>query len=379
MKTSSYTTALGAVALTLSAAAAGAGGIDRSSQSVGILFEEGRYVELSMGGFAPEVSGSLGGAASGDMAGDWSSVSIAYKQAFGDKIDVALIFDQPIGADIDYPAGTPYPYSGSTATIDSNAITALMRYKLPSNFSIIGGMRALRTSGKVMLPPVVGYRMSTSTETDVGYIVGVAWEKPEIAARVALTYNSKITHDFDATETTLAPLPGLAAGTYNTAFSTNVPQSVNLEFQSGIAKDTLLFGSVRWVDWSDFVIRPTTYVGAINGLVTAGAIPAGTNRNLVDYNKSTITYTLGLGRKFNETWSGAVIASYEPQGNSPTGNLGPHDGMAALGVAATWKHENVKVTGMVRYVSIGDATTQQGARFSGNSGWGAGVRVGISF
>ncbi|SOC04655.1 outer membrane protein transport protein [Phaeovulum vinaykumarii] len=221
--------------------------------------------------------------------------------------------------------------------------------------------------------------MSTSTETDVGYIVGVAWEKPEIAARVALTYNSKITHDFDATETTLAPLPGLAAGTYNTAFSTNVPQSVNLEFQSGIAKDTLLFGSVRWVDWSDFVIRPTTYVGAINGLVTAGAIPAGTNRNLVDYNKSTITYTLGLGRKFNETWSGAVIASYEPQGNSPTGNLGPHDGMAALGVAATWKHENVKVTGMVRYVSIGDATTQQGARFSGNSGWGAGVRVGISF
>ena len=29
------------------------------------------------------------------------------------------------------------------------------------------------------------------------------------------------------------------------------PQSVNLDFQTGIAKDTLLFGQIRWVDWSN--------------------------------------------------------------------------------------------------------------------------------
>jgi len=37
------------------------------------------------------------------------------------------------------------------------------------------------------------------------------------------------------------------------------PQSVNLEFQTGIAKVTLLFGSVRWVDWTAFNIFPADF------------------------------------------------------------------------------------------------------------------------
>ncbi|MDR0068382.1 transporter, partial [Acinetobacter sp. 11520] len=34
------------------------------------------------------------------------------------------------------------------------------------------------------------------------------------------------------------------------------PQSVNLDFQTGIMANTVAFANVRWVNWKDFAIRP---------------------------------------------------------------------------------------------------------------------------
>lgn len=357
-----------ASALALGATAATAGGIERSTQSVGILFEKGNYVELSFGGFNPDVSGSVGGGAllSGDMAASYGSLSFGYKRALTDQLDFALIYDQAIGADVDYPLGTGYPIAGSTAEIDSHTLTALLRYKLPQNISLIGGVRALRTEGTAsLLPATAQYELRAGPETDLGYVLGVAWEKPEIAARVALTYNSSITHDFAAQEASV-----FTGGAFiNTTFTTEVPESVNLEFQTGVAKDTLLFGSVRWVDWKAFDITPDHYA---NGL-GQGA--------LVDYTENVTTYTLGLGRKFTENWSGAVILGYEKHTGTPTGNLGPTDGFKSVGLAATYTRDNMKITGGLRYVDIGNATTNPpiSGSFKDNSGWGAGIRVGYSF
>ncbi|WP_245909687.1 OmpP1/FadL family transporter [Rhodobacter viridis] len=361
-----------ASALALGATAATAGGIERSSQSTAILFEKGNYAEFNVGGFRPEVSGSVAGGLvnSGDMAGDYGTYSFGYKRALNEKIDFALVFENAIGANVDYAAGTLYPISGSTATIDNMSLTAMMRYKLPQNVSMIGGVRALRTNGVVSLPAVASYQMSSSTETDFGYLVGVAWEKPEIAARVALTYNSKITHDFDANENFVHPLAGPLS--FDTTFSTTIPESVNLEFQTGVAKDTLVFGSVRWVHWKQFEISPEIYTS-----------PAFLDQDpLVAYKSNTTTYSLGVGRKFNDKWSGAVVLGYEGSSGQTTGNLGPTDGFRSIAIAGTYQaSDNVKVTCGVRYVDIGDATTNApvSGKFSDNSGWGAGVRVGITF
>ncbi|OWY06789.1 outer membrane protein transport protein [Thioclava sp. IC9] len=354
------------VALAIGAGAAHAGGVERSTQSVGILFEQGNYGEVSFGAFNPDVSGTVGGGAlkSGDMAPGYGTLSLGYKQALNDQWDLAVIFDQPVGAKVNYPSGTGYPIAGSTATIKSAAITALARYKMPNNISVYGGLRSESVSGKASL--YLGgenyYNLDTSQETDFGYVIGAAWEKPEIAARVALTYNSKIDHDFSATETS-------AMGTNNTTFETTVPESVNLEFQTGIMKDTLLMGSVRWVHWTQFDITPPNYQ-----TITGGA-------SLVDYSDNTITYNLGVGRRFNDQWSGAIMFGYEKHTGKPTGNLGPTDGFKSVSLAASYQAtQNIKVTGGVRYVDIGDATTSTiGGDFSGNDGWGAGLRVGINF
>lgn len=102
-----WTMALGGLAL--GAGAAAAGDIERSQQSVGILFEEGRYAEFTFGAVNPDVSGSVGGLGSGNMAGNFNTWSLGYKQPLGANMDLALILDQPIGADVDYPDEGLYP------------------------------------------------------------------------------------------------------------------------------------------------------------------------------------------------------------------------------------------------------------------------------
>ena len=65
-----------------------------------------------------------------------------------------------------------------------------------------------------------------------------------------------------------------------------------------------------------------------------------------------------MQRRFNETWSGAVTLGYEPSDGDLTGNLGPTDGMRSIGLAATYTRDNMKITGGIRYVDIGDAATR---------------------
>jgi long-subunit fatty acid transport protein len=364
-----------AAALAAAATGAQAGGVERSTQSVAILFEQGRYAEFSLGHFDPDLSGNLlapigpfpAGSGSGDMAAGYASVSLGYKAPLSDRLDLAIILDEPIGAKVRYPGQFgvfPYPLAGTTADLTSSAVTALLKYKFENNVSVYGGLRYQTVKGVVSIPfvgfPALGgYTLETNNDSELGYVVGIAWEKPEIAARVALTYNSAITHTLNATET----LSGAAvpAG----SFDTEVPQSVNLEFQSGIAKDTLLFGSIRWVEWSAFVIDPPGYPNALGPLVS--------------YPKDRVTYNLGVGRRFNENWSAAITFGYEPRDGETTGNLGPSDGFASVGLAATYTMDKVKITAGVRYVDIGDTVTSLGANFENNDGIGVGIRVGYTF
>ncbi|MBR2656790.1 MAG: hypothetical protein IKD58_09925 [Loktanella sp.] len=374
-----HTLTIGATLL-LTTSMAHAGGIERAVPSMAFLFEDGNYLELSFGYVSPSVSGTqalpLGpnsppGASSGDISESYSLTSFSYKNQINDQMAIALIIDQPYGADVNYAADTDYAYGGglsplgSSATIDSIGYTALLSYSMPNNVTVYGGPRAVRTSGEVAL--FSGYEMETSRETDFGYVVGAGWERPDIAARVSLTYHSAVTHDFRADENGAS-----------TTFSSTIPQSLTLEGQTGIAADTLLFGSVRWVQWSEFDISPTNF----------GSGPG--NPSLVDYEDDTITYNLGVGRRFSDEWSGAVTAGYEASQGGFAGNLGPTDGSTSLGVAGTYTMGDIRITGGVRHIWIGDADTEVPAafplpegttlgEFRDNSAWALGLRVAYNF
>ncbi len=370
-----------AVAAVLSGAtAAHAGGIDRTGQSVAALFEAGRYAELSFGAASPDTSGVGGllspGVASGDMTESFMQFGAAYKADLNDQLSYAIIFDQPFGADVNYPVGTGYFAQGSTAEFNSNAVTGILRYKMPNNFSVHGGLRVQSVDAKATIPfvsagagaprPGAPYDVAGDRDTGVGYLMGVAYEKPEIALRVSLTYNSKIKYDLDTTENSALGL-GVTSSTH-----IETPQSVNLEFQTGVAKDTLVFGGVRWTDWSSFEIAPSGY-----STLTAGS-------KLLSYQDDVYTYSLGVGRRLNDTWSVAASVGYEKQNKNFTGNLGPTDGYKSLALAATYTRDNMKITTGVRYVNIGDAQTVAGPAapagiFSDNDAVAIGVKVGFSF
>ena len=347
------------------AGAAQAGGIDRSGQGLGFLFEKGSYAELSFGSVSPSISGAtVGGLVpSGDMASNYTSLSAAYKQDLSDNLSMGLIVDQPFGAAVNYPTGTGYYAAGSKADLKTVAITGLLKYTTDTNFSVYGGLRYQTISATATVPFVGSYDVIGSSDSGLGYVLGAAWEKPEIALRVSLTYNSKIKHELDTSDS----IGGLAYVNTKTAIDT--PQSLNLDFQTGIAKDTLLFGGVRWVDWSAFVIDPPRY-------------PA--PNPLVSYDKDTISYSLGIGRRLNENWSVAATLGYEAQTKGFSSNLGPNDGYSSFGLGATYTKGNMKVTAGVRYVDIGDAKTTVGggvtaANFTSNHAIGAGIKVGWSF
>lgn len=370
-------TLLQACALCVGATTVQAGGLDRSGQGVNILFEEGSVVQFRLGYTRPDVSGSQGGVNSGNVTNSFFTPHLAYKHAFTDQLDFALVYDEPFGADIRYPSNYPLSinptaaFGGRTdvlrAEADVDAITALVRYKFDNGFSAIGGLRAQRLEANVAVPAAAGYEIDTDADIAFGYVIGVAWEKPEIAARVSLTYNSKITHDISQTEsfnTVIAPPipPTAVLVTQDTDTEVESPQSINLDFQTGVAPKTLLFGSIRWVDWPQTVLAPPVYVGIVGD-------------DLVSYADDTFTYTLGLGYQFSEQFSGAATVGYETSTGSEVTNLGPTDGFWSVGLGGTYSLENAQISGGVRYTDIGDATTTTGGEFTGNSAWSVGFQI----
>ncbi len=99
---------------------------------------------------------------------------------------------------------------------------------------------------------------------------------------MALSANSPITHDIATSETSVLGVGNVSTTTVKT------PRSINLSAQSGIAKDTLLFGSVRWVEWTAFDFTPADYFTLSSG------------GSLVSYNNDTVNYSLGIGRRIND-------------------------------------------------------------------------------
>lgn len=343
--------------LTLAATPAFAGGLERSNQSMNILFQQGRYVEFGASYVSPKISGAQGAAATGNIGRKYFNGAFSYKADLNEKLSYAIILDQPYGADTLYPTAAGVFFANSSGKVSNTTLTGVLRYKFGNGFSAYAGLRSSWTSGQAFIAPF-GYTLATNTDQAFGYLVGVAYEKPEIALRVALTYNSQIKHDLTPTET----VGGAPAGP-NPAMDIRLPESVNLEFQSGVAKDTLVFGSIRWVKWTDFVLP-------------APAL----NRILVAYPKNSVTYTLGVGRKFNDAWSGSISLAHDTGTGNPTSNLGPVGKRNSIALGLSYTKDAMTISGGIQYARLGQATTTTvAANFDKNSAIGAGIRVGFRF
>jgi len=342
------TLALGVSLLALATSTASAGGIDRSGQWITPIFDKGNVVQFSIGSVDPNVTGSLG---TTDSATRYNPVSFSIKQSITDKVDVAVIVDQPFGANIRYTSG---PFNGGFADVTSKAMTFVGRYKYNDNFSVHAGARAQSMTGTIISGSGM---LSASSDYAWGALVGAAYERPDIAMRVALTYNSAIKNKLSGMHNFATPVSGFHES----------PESLNLEFQTGIAADTLLFGSVRHAKWAGGSLETTPVSG-------------GATINWVNFRDDSTSYTLGVGRKINDKLSLAVTLGYEDAGTRP-GNtpLAPTNGYKSIGLGASYNvTDSLKVSGGLQYVKLGDQSVGP-VNFTDNEAVGFGLKLAYSF
>lgn len=384
---------LGASVAALCATGAVAGGIERTSNNYGLLFEDGNQVELTFSHVAPDVSGdypaALGGGSTGDMAGDYTSTGVAYKGDINDRLSFGLFFNSGYGANSTYREGF---YTGLTAEWDSNQTAVILKYQASDRVSVYGGVRYVESSADIAIPgqmirgrvaeeaaavgglpaaqaimalPVESFAFTATGEKDgqFGYVLGAAYEIPDIALRVGLTWESSVTHEFDTTEN--IAFFGVADATSTT--ETEMPQSVSLDFQTGVAKDTLVFGKIKWSEWSEWEVRTEAYEAFTRGDAITG------------YDDDVITWQLGVGRRFSDSFSGFARVTYEKSNDGIASRLSPTDGRISLGLGGTYTDGIMTIRGGVEFAKLGDAEDASGVEFEDNTLMGLGAAMTFAF
>lgn len=260
--------------------------------------------------------------------------------------------------------------------IRTNNLTMLVGAKLGANknFQIYGGPVAQRVKGEVHLrgpayQVMTGYDAKIATDTQLGWAAGLAFYKPEIALKAALTYRSEIEHDSEIAET--IPVTGYVG---KKDFKVTLPDSWNLDFQTGVNPTTLLTAKVRYVPWSDFDIRPTQYTET-----TKLRYPQGLP--IISYDKDQWSAEVGLGKRVSNRLAVSGAVGWDSGAGNPASSLGPIKGYYSLGLGARYNvtpEWSLSLGG--KYFKFGDAQAQLPTKdkvgnFDSNDGYAVGVKL----
>lgn len=334
-----------------------AAGLDRSGQSIQAFLQPGNYAEAGMTVIDPDVKGkAINQKNVEDMADDYYFPSAAIKVQATDKISLGLLYDQPYGADATYGLENPVfsqNGQGTEVEVKTNNLTGLIGYQPTENWNIYAGPVWQTVEADISLRGLAyrnsGYDIKVDTEEAWGWLAGFAYQIPEIALKAAVTYRSEIKHE--ATTHESFGLGALQLPESNVEAIT--PQSVNLDLQTGVAKNTIAFANIRWVHWDQFSVTPQ-YLKAKSGL------------NLIDYSDDQWSANVGLGHKFNDKWSGSAQVNYDSGAGNPVTTLGPTEGYWGVGLGGQYSPaENYFIQAGARYMWLGDAKAQTGGQVVG--------------
>jgi len=376
------------------------------------------------------------------QANDHISLGLIYEQPFGAKAEYSnqdpthqtAVGSIGLGDKVFDNSGAFHRNGESTqVSVDSQSLSFIVGYQPNENWNIYGGPVYQSVKGDVQLRGSVygplgggmctialsrpicsdmkdfesgdlsnGYNASIPEKFEFGYLAGLAFQIPKIALKTSLTYRSEIDYKVDVDEKmayasldllSLAPLGGLPILGKNYVYKegkTNIttPQSINLDFQTGIMADTLAFVNVRWVDWSKFSIRPQKF-GELASALTQKV--AGTPRgfDLIAYEKDQISANFGVARKLNEQWALSVLGGWDSGVGELTSTLGPTDGYWSAGLGAQFSPTPATfIQAGARYFWLGDAKAQSAswfgterydAEFKDNTAIGYSVKMGYRF
>ena len=292
------------------------------------------------------------------------------------------------------------PFQGGTSvTVDTQNLNLLFGYQPNENWNLYAGAVYQTVDGIVLLRGTTysvfnGYDFKTGEDESVGWLAGVAYQIPEIALKASVTYRAEIEHKMNANENfgstaiennPLNPVISMITNT-NSETKLTTPQSINLDFQTGIMANTVAFANVRWVDWSKFKVQPYQFGKLSQYLGQKGFVANKPNGfNLIDYKEDQISATVGVGRKFNERWGGNVSVGWDSGAGNPVTTLGPTEGFWSVGTGVRFSPaENYFIGAGVKYFWLGDADAVTGAhsnagKFTNNDAIAYGLNIGYKF
>jgi long-subunit fatty acid transport protein len=320
--------------LTSSPFLANAEGLERVNIDPSFMFTEGSTAEIGFGNVSPSLpavkgTGSAFTFQSGlDVATSFSVLTGSVKTELGDNFDLGLFYTtQGNGVGIDY--GTIGSEADVTIKADLEIPTLAMigKYQINEAMSVFVGAKqstvkkgatlklgsdtsAISGNGNVL--PDVTSHWELAKKSGIGAIYGAAYEMPEIALRVVLTIEDDIDLAIPATSK-----GGLASTGTATA---SIGDAMSLNFQTGIAEDTLLFGNIRRSSWADNQVKVPTPAG----LAQVSSFSDGDS------------YSLGIGRKISDDLSVSISGFYDGSSGGAVSELAPTGATRTLSVGGKY-------------------------------------------
>ncbi|PSJ58599.1 aromatic hydrocarbon degradation protein [Pseudaminobacter soli (ex Li et al. 2025)] len=347
-------TVFGAGCLSLAiVGSASAGGFARGTADTDILFEDGNFaMRAGVTYVSPRRKYSSFDAAPGLVGTSYTDDYVIPSAAV--KINLTNDF-RCAGTLVDNNGGSasyavPKPSGKLAEDFDTNekALTCGMRFQAgPGYMWVLGGgfvedFNYSRVNEYAIGPITLPHANLQLQGQQYGYRLGLAYEIPEIALRGQVLYRSgtsygaggRLTIPTAAVDGAEAKyyealylkavaennganqalygglamqkkqdaIAAAAAGTmtdFDATGTGNLPQTVEVKLQSGIAPGWLAFGSVKWADWS---VQKELLVETANPLIGSADI----------YNwKDGWTVTGGIGHAFNENVSGALSLTWD--------------------------------------------------------------------
>ena len=387
-----YYAAVGTLAL--STTAVDAGGWETGRLDTGFLYQDGTYVEASYGSLDYSVNGTTQANQKHEMAKDQKRMSLSGKFAAG-GFDIGLtsfgsgaIQMDGQGAAVDTTAcktalqqytiaaaATPQVPADMltqanlmgancsvvpSADVKLNTEALMARYSFNDKYSVIAGVRqsSLRKSSLDTL--AAAYSIDAVSKT--GAVYGFAYERPDIALKFEILRSESITID----------LVGKAATSLDVTGTLVIPEATTINFQTGIAENTLLIASAHQVNWTGSDVK-------LN-------VALATSLNQASEFSNTTSYSLGLGRKLNEATSASLTYSWE-KGTNPDGKATSpftmSNGSETLSAGVQHKIGSITISGGISYTKVGDVdvthSTGLKASYAGNSVTAVGIKFGYNF
>ena len=400
----------------LSATSAIAGGFEASRLDTKFMYEEGNFAEVSHaslnysvqaktfrltnvgtpGGNPPWPVGTGVEANEESVKSSQARTAASFKTNYG-RLEVG--FSRYKSGSIQLSGSASKYYTNDCAgdatkcggavpntNVNINTLALLGKMRASENFAVLFGIK--KTSLEDSRVTTSRGNFTITGESKNAGIFGFAYSKPDIALRLELLMqpSSRISaktaftiSDYAKSLTTTAVALGLSDCTVAQASSANFnttmisPAKTTLNFQSGVAKDTLVFGSIHRVDWESAQINADTGCSATRAASSFW---------------NTTTYTFGVARKISETLALTSSFTKETGGEKTTASLFTvNNGYNALNIGARYKVGRATISAGYNYTKLGNidvfalstAPTRNYAAYKNNSVSAFGVKVGYNF